>query len=131
MLHNQSRIFSRSLCQLFLRCFHPNKQDVEYLVTLSQTLKQPRWVIGNVARKELMLTDAKVEKLNEDDAGRAEFSSTTPEMLWKLRTQVGTMLNEAKPAPMRKLVDLRPANRQLQDIPYAGYVSVAPSRQGK
>jgi hypothetical protein len=113
-----------------LKSFRRGEQDIEYLTLLSQVSKTPRWVIAKNAREALKLADAQVIKRNEDDAGRIEFTASSPVTFWTLRTQVGQMLSAAKPPPAKKLVDLRAPQRQA-NMPYSKYVTVSPEAPKK
>ena len=42
-----------------------------------------------------------------EDAGLVHFARLTPQELWALRVRVGRALSDARPAPTRRLVDLR------------------------
>jgi len=110
-----------------LKAFRRGQQDVEYLVLLAQVLKQPRWAIGAAASAALKLAPQFDQKGGED-AGTIDYGGIDPQTLWELRMRVGAMLDQAKPAPQRRLVDLRPPPRDPAQVPDLGYVTVAPGR---
>jgi len=108
-----------------LKSYRRGQQDVEYLTLLSLVQNQPRWAVAEAVRSSLRLA-AKVEKKSEADAGLVSYAALDPVALWELRTRIGSVLDAAKPAPKRKLVDLRNPVRDVAKLPNLGYVTVAP-----
>ena len=93
-----------------LKAYRRGQQDVEYLVMLGQVLGAPRWAVGQAAGEQLRLVAAARKGPNVggvEDAGIITFRALSPVSLWKLRTQVASVLSKAKPPAKRRLVDLR------------------------
>lgn len=108
-----------------LKSYRRGQQDVEYLVQLAETLKQPRWALGRRVR-EILNLKADVDQKGEE-AGRVSYRQLDPAALWALRVRVGAMLDKAKPAPRRARVEMRTPPRDVARLPKPGYVrSVAP-----
>lgn len=92
-----------------LKAYRRGQQDVEYLTLLAQVSREPRWAIGRRVREALRLAGERkgTGLAVGEDAGQIYFARLTPEALWALRVRVGMVLSEARPAPTRRLVDLR------------------------
>ena len=108
-----------------LKAFRRGQQDVEYLVMLSAVMGKPRWVVGETVLNRLNLTGA-FSQQRADDAGTVSYADLDPVDLWKLRMQVGMILDKAAPEPKRKWVDLRTPPRDIKNLPYVGYVENLP-----
>ncbi|NQT86533.1 DNRLRE domain-containing protein, partial [bacterium] len=93
-----------------LKAYRRGQQDVEYLALLTRQLGVPRWAVGRAAQDALRLTASARKGPNVggiEDAGLITFRALMPEALWALRTRIGSALSKAKPAPKRRLVDVR------------------------
>jgi hypothetical protein len=97
---------------------------VEYLTLLAQTLKEPRWAVGQRVREALKLSGKRqgTGLVGGEDAGVIEFGKLLPQDVWALRARVGQALSEAHPPARSKLVDFRPPARDPSRL-VPGHVS--------
>jgi hypothetical protein len=102
-----------------LKSYLRGEQDVEYLTLLAEVLKEPRWAIGDAARKALKLRGERrgTGFTGGEDAGIVTYDSLRPQDLWALRMQIGETLSQAKPAPRTRLVDFRTPPRDPANLP--------------
>jgi hypothetical protein len=114
-----------------LKSYRRGQQDVEYLTLLTQVLGEPRWAVGRRVREALSLAGQRAGSGHSggEDAGVIRFDRLRPQQLWSLRVRVGEELSRARPAPKRKLVDLRTPRRDLSRLA-PGYVSTAGAEDG-
>jgi hypothetical protein len=115
-----------------LKAYRRGQQDAEYLTLLREVLREPRWAVGEVIRKELQMTArwSASESGPAEDAGRGIFAGLRPRDLWQLRLRIAHEIDRAGPAPKRRLVDWRtprrdpaaqpPAYARTSDRPAAG-----------
>jgi hypothetical protein len=108
-----------------LKAYRRGQQDVEYLMLLTQVLKQPRWAIGQRVREALRLAGIRKGTgfTGGEDAGIVTSAQLMPQDVWALRVQVGEALSAARPEPRRTLFELRTPPRNPARLA-PGYVSV-------
>ena len=96
-----------------LKAYRRGEQDVEYLTLLAESLKEPRWALGQRMRAALHL--APVRKgagfVGGEDAGLITFDRLLPQDVWALRWQVGQALSLAHVEARRQVVDFRTPRR--------------------
>ncbi|HJT35981.1 MAG TPA: hypothetical protein VJ783_28395, partial [Pirellulales bacterium] len=94
---------------LRLKSFRRGQQDVEYLTLWARATGQPRWAVGDAVRRALRLSGSRQGTgAGGEDAGVIQFAELRPADLWALRVAVGRELSQKRPAPERRLVELRP-----------------------
>ena len=97
-----------------LKAFRRGQQDVEYLTLYALATGEPRWAVGERVREALGLAaERKGTGSGGEDAGVMHYGRLRPRDLWALRVRVGQSLSALKPAPRRKLVDLRTPPRRV------------------
>ena len=109
------------IASIRLKSYRRGEQDVEYLTLLTQLLGAPRWAVGEAVRERLKLA-ASFSATSADDAGTVNYDTLDPAALWALRTAVGQWLSDHHPAPRRRLIDLRPADRDMTHLKPLGHV---------
>ena len=110
---------------LRLKAFRQGQQDVEYLTLLAKTYGVPPSAVAEGMEQVVSLA-GKVIKRSEEDAGIIVFQKADPQALWTLRTSVGKMLDEKKPAYERCIFPLTTPAYDLKKLPPVGYVPVGP-----
>jgi hypothetical protein len=103
----------RPVPSIRLKAYRRGQQDVEYLVLLTQLLKEPGWAVGQTVRKQLGLEARRrgTGLADGEDAGIVEYSQLLPETAWAVRVRVGRALSDMHPTPKRKLHDGIPVLR--------------------
>ncbi len=100
-----------------LKAYRRGQQDVEYLVLLTEMLKEPRWAVGQSVRRWLRLEGQQraTGVARGEDAGRIEYARLLPEQVWSLRVRLGRALSAMHPTSKRKRIDfpnpMRPASQ--------------------
>jgi len=107
-----------------LKAFRRGQQDAEYLTLLAQALGEPRWSLGQAARRELDLAAEQrgTGVTDAEDAGVMHYAALQPQDAWALRVRVGRAISEHHPEPKRQLVDLVTPPRDPGAAP-PGYVA--------
>lgn len=111
----------RPVPSLRLKAYTRGQQDVEYLTMFSLISGQQRDAVGLAAR-QLLKPASTFTKTHEEDAGTISFGELDGVALWKIRTQVGALIDAAAPPFKRKLIDLNPRmwerepNRELGKV---------------
>jgi hypothetical protein len=113
-----------------LKAYRRGQQDVEYLTLLSEALDEPRWAIGWQVRNKLKLAGQRHGSgfTGDEDAGLMHYAELKPQDVWKLRVEVGEILNRLKPRPRSRLVDFRTPQRPGSRL--SGYVTVGETPAG-
>jgi lysophospholipase L1-like esterase len=108
-----------------LKAYLRGEQDVEYLVLLAQTQKVSQLAMGRRVRGAITLDGVrKGTGFAGEDAGMIDFEKLKPQDAWALRTRIGGLLDAARPAPKRQLVDFAAPKRDLSEATER-YVSTA------
>jgi hypothetical protein len=113
-----------------LKSYLRGQQDVEYLVLLSRLRGQSQLELGGRVRDMLKLRGEHKGTgfVGGEDAGVITFDELRPQDLWALRVRVGEVLSNARPEPLRRVVDFRTPRRDPA-AGAGGYVTVGEFRE--
>ncbi len=108
-----------------LKSFRAGQQLVEYAFIYKDAFNHPRYAVENMLKANCDLS-SEFFKRHPDDAGLEQFKSKSAD-LWELRQKLGQLLHKKAPAYKRSLNELKTPERDMNNLPDIGYVSVGPN----